>query len=167
MIGWAVAFGAPLSLNDATAEQLDALPLMGPEKVRLWLDWRSANGPCATLDDLLFVPGFGAATVAALRGVATCAPAEGPPPEAPAEVRPRVLAPRTVDLNTASAEVLVTLPGITPGRAAAIVANREQVGPFATCEDLVRVPGIGPATVANLRTGTEPVICVARPQPRP
>ena len=51
-----------------------------------------------------------------------------------------------VNVNTASLEVLTTLPGIGPIKAAAIIAER----PFDSVEELERVPGIGPKTVATL-----------------
>ncbi len=55
-----------------------------------------------------------------------------------------------LDLNTASAEQLATLPGIGPSKAAAIVAYRER-RPFRRIEDLMRVRGIGRATFRNVR----------------
>jgi competence protein ComEA len=48
-----------------------------------------------------------------------------------------------VNLNTADASALDTLPGVGPSTAAKIVADREQNGPFRRVEDLMRVPGIG------------------------
>ena len=51
-----------------------------------------------------------------------------------------------VNVNTASLELLTTLPGIGPSKAAAIIAER----PFGSVEELERVPGIGPKTVAAL-----------------
>ena len=57
-----------------------------------------------------------------------------------------------VDINTATAAALDALPGIGPATAAAIVADRESHGPFATVDDLSRVRGIGPAKLAQLRT---------------
>ena len=56
-----------------------------------------------------------------------------------------------LDVNAASAEALDALPGVGPGLAAAIVAEREAAGPFEALEALVRVKGIGPATVEQLR----------------
>ncbi|WP_062072225.1 ComEA family DNA-binding protein [Demequina sediminicola] len=55
-----------------------------------------------------------------------------------------------VNLNTASASVLETLPGIGPVTAARIVEDREANGNYASLQDLTRVSGIGPATVANI-----------------
>ncbi len=55
-----------------------------------------------------------------------------------------------VDVNRASAGELETLPGVGPATAAAIVAERDLNGPFASFDDLERVPGIGPAKLARL-----------------
>ncbi len=55
------------------------------------------------------------------------------------------------DVNSASAETLRRVRGIGPAKARAIIAYREQHGPFGTLDDLARVRGIGPATVENFR----------------
>jgi len=49
-----------------------------------------------------------------------------------------------VDLNTADEAELQLLPGIGPGLAARIVADRQSNGPFNSIDDLERVTGIGP-----------------------
>jgi competence protein ComEA len=59
--------------------------------------------------------------------------------------------PLPVDLNRATSTELETLPGVGPATAAAIIADRQRNGPFATVDDLDRVTGIGPATLARLR----------------
>jgi competence protein ComEA len=56
-----------------------------------------------------------------------------------------------VDLNRATAGELDVLPGIGPATAAAIVAYRETVGPFASIDDLLKVQGIGPAKLDAIR----------------
>jgi len=56
-----------------------------------------------------------------------------------------------VDINTASAIQLEELPGVGPATAAAIVAHREQNGPFSSVDDLLDVRGIGEAKLDALR----------------
>ncbi len=55
-----------------------------------------------------------------------------------------------VDINTASAEELATLPGIGDSKAKAIVEYRA-ADPFHTIEDLKKVKGIGDKTFESLR----------------
>lgn len=55
-----------------------------------------------------------------------------------------------VNINTATAEQLDSLPGIGASTAAKIVADREANGPFSTTEDLKRVSGIGDKKFAAL-----------------
>lgn len=47
-----------------------------------------------------------------------------------------------ININTADAAQLCTLPGIGESRAADIIAYRESHGGFAACEDIMRVSGI-------------------------
>jgi competence protein ComEA len=55
-----------------------------------------------------------------------------------------------VSLNAATVDELDTLPRIGPALAGAIVAHRDEHGPFAAIADLDAVPGIGPALLAHL-----------------
>lgn len=56
-----------------------------------------------------------------------------------------------VNLNTADAAALDTLPRIGPAMAARILTWRESNGPFVTIDDLRNVAGIGDATFEGLR----------------
>lgn len=55
-----------------------------------------------------------------------------------------------LDLNTATAAQLETLPGIGPVLAARIVDYREQHGRFRSVRDLLKVAGIGPKKFASI-----------------
>lgn len=57
-----------------------------------------------------------------------------------------------IDLNVATAEDLMSLPGIGPRRAARIIEQRRaRGGRFDSVDDLLDVPGIGRVTLENLR----------------
>ena len=62
---------APVDLNVATAEELDALPGIGPATAAAILEHRSSQGPFASVEDLLDVPGIGEAKLAQLRDLVT------------------------------------------------------------------------------------------------
>jgi competence protein ComEA len=58
----------PVSLNSATAAQLDTLDGVGPATAQKILDWRREHGGFRSIDDLGEVPGIGPKRMAALRG---------------------------------------------------------------------------------------------------
>lgn len=58
--------------------------------------------------------------------------------------------PHPINVNTASAEELQTLPGIGPALAARILARRAQ-GRFSSLADLDEVSGLGPKKLAALK----------------
>ena len=69
----------------------------------------------------------------------------------PAGDRGPALAPSRIDLDRATARELERFPGIGPGLAARILADRAERGPFRTPEALLRVKGIGPRTLERIR----------------
>jgi len=61
-----------------------------------------------------------------------------------------------VNINTADAMALDSLPGVGPSTAEKIVADRAANGPFTSADDLGRVAGIGPKKLEELK----PRVCV-------
>jgi competence protein ComEA len=106
------------------------------------------------IENKLVCQGFGRICAAGLLAVAVmlaaggeAAAAPGSPPAAAAAAE----AAGKVDVNSASAAELASLPGIGDSKAAAIIAEREKK-PFASVDDLERVRGIGARTVEDLRS---------------
>lgn len=153
-----------VDVNSANIALLDTLPGIGPAKAQAIVDFRAQNGPFSSPEALVQVPGIGPATLANIRMLVVCgaddaspepvetttpaaaltgqAPTEAPVPSGPAS--------SLININTATAAQLETLPGIGPTKAVSIVADRTTNGPYSSCAELSRVNGIGPATVANV-----------------
>jgi competence protein ComEA len=66
-----VGAGPKVSLSTATAEQLDALPGVGPATAQKILDYRAEYGPFGSVDDLDAVPGIGPTRIDELRDLVT------------------------------------------------------------------------------------------------
>ncbi|MBF4570957.1 ComEA family DNA-binding protein [Herbiconiux sp. VKM Ac-1786] len=71
--GAAAPGGAPtlVDLNTATEIDLDTLPRIGPAMATRIVAYRDANGPFASIDDLLQIPGIGDKTLESLRPLLT------------------------------------------------------------------------------------------------
>lgn len=78
------------------------------------------------------------------------APATEPALQTSKELGPSVGCQAPVNINTATAQCLETLPGIGGVRAGSIVAHREQAGPFASPESITDVSGIGEGTYLRI-----------------
>ncbi|MFI3260520.1 MAG: helix-hairpin-helix domain-containing protein [bacterium] len=57
----------------------------------------------------------------------------------------------TVNINTATKEQLMTLPGIGETKAISIIAHRDENGDFDSIEDIVNVSGIGDSTLDAIK----------------
>ena len=152
-----------IDLNRATRAELMQVPGVGPQLADRIVAERDGRGKFARVDDLAGVHGIGDTTLNRIRPWVTVGPFESTDPEVrepdrltrkPSRqthmVRKPDLPDRLIDLNTATAAELDTLPGIGPVLAARIVAEREK-RPFAKVEDLRRVSGIGPKKLEALR----------------
>ena len=74
----AVGTGSPapgtttlININSATAAELDALPGVGEVIAQRIVDYRTANGPFATVEDLIDVSGIGPSTMDDIRDLVT------------------------------------------------------------------------------------------------
>jgi len=152
----AVASGL-IDINTATAAELTALPGVGKVTAERIVAHREENGPFKSVDALTQVKGVGAKTldkfrdkvgvgVAAAAGDGPAVVSPAPVPEA-APVSPAGGKGSGVNINTATAAELTALPGVGKVTAERIVADREEQGPFKTCQELTRVKGIGPKTL--------------------
>jgi competence protein ComEA len=56
-----------VNLNVASADELDALPMIGLNRANQIIAFRQANGPFGAVDDLKNVPGIGDGTMKAVR----------------------------------------------------------------------------------------------------
>jgi competence protein ComEA len=68
-LGSGSAASGPVSLTSATAEQLDALPGVGPVTAQKIIDYRTQHGSFHSVDELDAIPGIGPARIADLRGL--------------------------------------------------------------------------------------------------
>ncbi len=72
------------------------------------------------------------------------------PPRGPADDE-RLLLGLPLDPNTAGAEALAFVPGLSARLGAAVVEERTRRGPFGAVDDLRRVRGIGPIRLSQAR----------------
>ena len=91
---------------------------------------------------LLFVPRTGTA-----RQVEPAYEKPLPAEQTPAADELVVTIRKDIDINHADAAALTALPGVGKTTAEAIVAWRNEHGPFASVEELLLVPGVGVGTL--------------------
>jgi len=152
----AMQLGRPLGsaekidVETASSSELARLPKVGPRLAKEIVANRAEQGPFQSLAGLDRVPGVGPGLLkvigphVAFSGTAA-APVNSPGAQLP--ITSRV----ALNLNSATTEQLLALPGIGPAKAAAILRYRSEHGPFSKPEDLSRVSGFGPSALLRLQ----------------
>ena len=153
-----------ININTTTVEELDTLPGIGPARAADIITTRRQLGGFSSVQDLTMVMGIGPATLDRITteacvtvgtslpgdntGTDTSATSDNTDSSTPITTTPS----NCININTATAEELDTLPGIGPARAADIITTRRQLGGFSSVQDLAMVMGIGPTTLDRITT---------------
>lgn len=162
-LGRPLGAGERIDLDRAGIDEIARLPRVGPALARRIAARRDSLGRVGGLAGLDLVPGIGPGLLreiaphVAFSGGAEIGPSAPLPPEPETAVggasgSRRATGPPgpPINVNTASEQLLTTLPGIGPAKARAIVEWRSAHGPFRAVADLARVPGIGPGLLARM-----------------
>lgn len=128
-----------IDVNSASKAQLMVLPGVGASKAAAIVAWREANGSFESLSDLLLVDGMTTTLFASIQPFVRAGEVSHHP------------GATLVNVNRASIDELLTLPGIGEGKAKAIADYRVNHGVFHSKEEVVFVPGIGGSTMAAIR----------------
>lgn len=153
-----------IDLNTATLTELMTLPGVGESRARAIIDHRTSQGLFHAVEEVMEIGGIGEGIFSRIQSQITIGASALSEPQVtqavPVEAIPRftidappmpLVATGLVNVNTASATQLETLPGIGPVLAGRIITERASGGPFRTVEDLQRVSGIGEARAEALR----------------
>lgn len=152
--------------NTASAEELDRLPGVGPATAERIVRERTEGGPFATVAELTRVSGIGPRSLERLRPHLRLAAGSRPRSASGAELQsasvrsgtarqlsgpaPLASPAAVLDLNRATVEELVALPGVGPVIAERIVALRASRGRFADIAELEEVSGVGPKSLERI-----------------
>src|SRR5207342_3284350 len=112
---------AAVNINTATKEELEALPGIGPVKAQAIMDYRKANGPFKTTEDVMKVSGIKEGEYGKLKGLisvsgSTTVPAAPMKAEASKAAAPAAPAPAAPPMKAEAAKAAA--PAAAPAPAA-------------------------------------------------
>ncbi len=143
-----------LDINKASVETLVKLPGIGPVKAKAIIDYREKIGKYESFYELTNVKGIGKETMSKLEpylevvGDSTAVKSS--------QISEKVKAITSkININTASLNELILLPGIGEKKAQAIVKYREEMGGFKTKDEIKNVKGIGDSIYKNIKSKIE------------
>lgn len=118
-----------VNINLATAQEMQKIPGMTQTLAQDIINYRMANGPFGSVNDLKHVKGITDQSMESLR------------------LHVQVKS----NLNTSSAQDLSKVPGVSRTVAQNIVSYREANGPFSSMDDLKRVSGVDDYTLGLMK----------------
>lgn len=151
-----------ININTAGIKELGQLPGIGPAYAQNIINFRNKKGSFTSKKQLLKVEGIGDARFAKIKLLITLGIAKDsvrilstrsdtmqkskiiPDKDKQTEVSKRI------NVNTADAKTLITLPGIGPAYAQGIIDYRRKNGSFTSFKELLKVKGIGKKRLENL-----------------
>ena len=136
-----------INLNTAGFDDFLRLPGIGKVKAKSILDYREKKGRFERIEEIMNVPGIGKKTFERIKDMIFV---EGENVPSIDEKNPTVSKSK-LDINTATLDELIELPGIGEVKAREIIKYRTEHGPFTSVDDLIKVKGIGKKTLEKLR----------------
>ena len=151
-----------ININTATAAELTSLPGIGESKAKKIVAYREANGNFGSVEEIKNVSGIGDGTFENIKSYITVGTVQSQPKSTPTKA-PETVKEKTatekqnntissiININTATAAELTSLPGIGEAKAKKIVAYRETNGNFGSIDEIKNVSGIGDGTFENIK----------------
>ncbi len=151
-----------IKINEVTAEEILSYKISGVGKAmaEAIVEYREANGPFRSMEDLDKVPRMGPTMMEKLQGridfgnlpadtsASSAAPSTTDPKAAPAKSS---TTSGKVNINTGSLEDLMNLKGVGEATAQKIIDYRKAHGPYKSIDELDNVSGIGAAKINGFR----------------